>query len=113
MSVSIFARDQHLYLLGKGARDKRGATPWWLVELDPQDGSELNNVRLPTDAAHLTVVPGGDFWALIQKGPVQGVGSFHAPYMEISSMVLMPTQWLKAASSGVPLSEFRKKCVIP
>ena len=59
----------------------------------------MSRVRLPTAAPHVTVVP-GDFWALIEKGPVQGIGSNHAPYMATSSMVLVPEAWLTCGQEG-------------
>lgn len=88
MPVSLFAWESNLYLLAKHGASPSGGTPWWLIRLAPRDGEELGRVRLPTQAAHLN---GG---TLIEKGPVQGIGDTHAPYMETSSMVLLPSAWL-------------------
>ena len=93
MAEGLHSWDGSLFLVAKRAAAARGETVRWLIRLDPQDGKEMSRVRLPTVATHLGVVP-GDFWALIEKGPVQGIGASHAPYMETSSIVLMPSGWL-------------------
>lgn len=110
MAAGLYARGEHLYLLGKEAIDAEGDTTWWLIQLDPTDGSELSRLRLPTEAAHLTVVPGSDFWALIEKGPVQGIGERHAPYMDTSSMVLVPTDWIEDPDSRPEKEEAMTAC---
>ena len=104
MAAGLYAWDHYLYLLGKEAIGQNRETTWWLVKLDPRDGTELARARLPTGAAHLTVVPGSDFWALIEKAPVEGVGRMHAPFMDHPSMVLVPTSWLESPSSS-PLAD--------
>lgn len=99
MAAGLYAWKGYLYLLAKKAAEN-GETPWWLIKLDPhREAKEISRVRLPTKASHLTVVP-GDFWALIEKGPVQGIGQMHAPYMEISSMVLVPAPWIERPEDG-------------
>ncbi len=94
MAAGLYSWGRRLYLLGKEAISEGGTTKWWLVRMDPQDGAEISRVPLPTKAAHLTIVPGGDFWGLIEREPVAGVGSHHAPFMETPSMLLLPTTWL-------------------
>ena len=95
MAVGLYAYSNYLYLLGKEAIDDNGDTAWWLVKLDPRDGEELGRARLPTTAGHLTVVPGKGFWAFVEKAPVEGVGRFHAPYMDIPAIKLVATAWLE------------------
>lgn len=101
MAAGLYAHGGELYLLGKSAAKQLGptsSTSWWMIGLDPADGRELSRAKLPTNAAHLTIVP-GDFWALIEKDPVQGIGKRHAPYMETSSMVLVPSRWISVAQA--------------
>ena len=98
MPIGLYGWRDYLYLLAK-EEQRRFETIWWLVKLDPSNGSEQSRVRLPTTAAHLTVIP-GDFWSLIEKGPVQGMGKRHAPRMNTSSMVFLPGQWLENPSTG-------------
>lgn len=95
IAVGLYPFEGYLYLLGKeGVGDDWGTT-WWLLKVDPLDGSVQGRVRLPTTAAHLTVVPGMRFWALVEKGRVENVGRIHGPYMDISSVVIVPASWLK------------------
>jgi hypothetical protein len=110
MAAGLYAWDGGLYLLAKGAAEMDGSTPWWLVQLDPRDGSERARVRLPTDAAHLTLVPGDEHWALVEKGPVSGVGPDFAPYMSISSMVLVPAAWIQEPERGGLDRQQRVRC---
>lgn len=114
MVSGIYAWDHDLYLLAKQAMSASGETAWWLIRLDPSaDGKEISRVRLPTGAAHLTIVPGGDFWALIEKGRVEGVGSFHSPYMNTSSIILVPTAWLTKPSNRHLDPQLRRQCGEP
>ncbi len=93
-AAGIYTWNGNLYLLAKQAIRRDRETPWWLIRLDPQNGQELSRVRLPTGAAHLTVVP-GDSWALIEKGPVEGIGDMYAPFMETSSIVFLKEGWIE------------------
>ena len=98
MAAGIFTWEDQLFLLAKKAMDKNGNTAWCLIRIDPADGKELSRTRLPTQAAHLTVVP-GVFWALIEKDPVTPQGQSGSPYMEIRTMTLMPGGWLSDSPS--------------
>ncbi len=95
MPRGIYAWNKRLFLLGKSAISAdRQATDWWLIELDPEDGSEKARYWLPTRAANLTLIGGETTIALIEKQAVEGVSLYHGPYMETSSMVLFPWRWL-------------------
>lgn len=110
IAAGLYAWNGQLYLLGKKARiESDGRTAWWLVKLDPRDGSELTRVRLPTDAAHLTVVP-GETWTFVEKGPVEGIGPRRSPYMETSTMVRVPAAWLEEPASGPLRRDTRVSC---
>ncbi len=110
MSVGLYAGNERLYLLGKEAMAKNGTTAWRLVALDPRDGTALSSVPLPTEAAHLSVLPGDDFWGLVERTPVEGVGKMHAPFVGSPSMVLLPTTWLEEPSGGPLLAESEINC---
>ena len=103
MPRGLYAWDGHLFLLGKGTIDDNRYTPWWLVELDPADGSEVARFRLPTTAAHLIPVPGNSTFALIEKAPVEPIGTLQAPYLETSSMTVFPMAWLSNDNRDSPL----------
>lgn len=97
LAAGLYAWNDHLYLLGKEPINEASETTWWLIELRPSDGSEVARFRLPTTAAHLDVIPGQQYVALVEKGRVQGIGDRHAPYMTTSSVLLIPTAWFESA----------------
>ncbi len=90
MAAGLYAWGGKLFLAAKDAIAPSEKTEWWMIELDPSTGSEVRRVLLPTAAAHVTIVPGDEDFAVIEKGRVEGLGRFGAPFMPISSMVLIP-----------------------
>ena len=110
MPVALHAQGG-LYLLARERPAGQGSTAWWLLQLDAASGRELGRVRLPTEAAHLTVVPGAS-WAFIEKGPVEGIGPRYAPYMKTDSMLLVPGGWM-AELRGSPLGTPAVSCAEP
>lgn len=102
MAAGLYSHNGGLYLLAKEAMAADGSTAWWMIRLDPADGAEMSRVRLPTAAAHLDVIFGEEHVALVQKGPVQGMGDLHAPYMETRSVVLLPTAWVETDTGWLP-----------
>ncbi len=111
MAVALYSWGEHLYLLTKQAITRNRETAWWLIKLDPRNGTELERVRLPTKEAHLAIAP-GDFWALIEKGPVEVIGKLDAPYRKMDSMVHVPAGWLENPDSGRLDAELRVDCVV-
>lgn len=99
MVAGIYADSQHLYLVGKGPSAANWDTEWWLIEIDPDSGSEVARSPLPTTAPNLTVVPGDEWWALIEKGPVLGLQPRDAPFMSTTSIVTVGRDWLADRSS--------------
>jgi hypothetical protein len=95
--MGIYGWRKHLYLLAKEKINTRLETTWRIIKLDPDSGKTLDHFTLPTTAAHVTIIPNesGNSWAVIEKGPVRGVGPRHAPYMHTASMVLFPGKWLE------------------
>jgi len=93
--IGLYSWDDRLYLLAKEPMIA-GKTAWWLIEVDPDDGQEVSRTRLPSFAANLTLIP-GDYWAVIEKGAVQGLTKRHAPFMESDSLVFVPSTWSESA----------------
>lgn len=90
----------NLYLLARKALHDREKAAWSLIRLDPITGAEQYRKRLPTEAANLSLVPGETFWALIEKAPVRPLPIESAPYMRVTSMVVLPASWLEAENEG-------------
>jgi hypothetical protein len=62
-----------LWLLGRAPAGD-GGTRWSLTRVDPASGESGGTFVLPTTAPHVTVVPGDPYWAIIEKGRVEGFG---------------------------------------
>lgn len=72
MAVGLFGQGKYLYLLGR--RFNGETTEWSLSQIDPKDpdSRHIRQVRLPTAAHHLSVVPGRDYWYFFERGEVKG-----------------------------------------
>jgi len=51
-----------------------GRHVWALQEIDPRTGERLRRLELPTSAARLTLVPGGNLWAAIEETAAPNLG---------------------------------------
>ncbi len=91
LPVGLYAWDKYLYILSRSPSGE--GTRWTLSKIDPQD-DYLGSVELPTNAHHLTVVP-GHTWAFVEKGSVLGYG-----LQDIPTALLIPDQTLQAAFSS-------------
>ncbi len=60
--AGLFADEDSLYVL---MRDATGGEPVWdLHRIDPQRDEVIGKVRLPTNAAHVSLLPGRRYWVL-------------------------------------------------
>lgn len=93
MIAGIYGWEDDLYLLfhrpsrGIGAS---GKSVWSLVRFDPETESLGDWVALPTSAPHITVIPGPESWAVLEKGHVRRLGE-----QDISSLLLIPSAELR------------------
>jgi len=88
MPAGLWGWNGHLFLLSRAPAGTK--TRWTLTKIDPRQGAVLGSIVLPTEANHLTVVPGPSWWAFVEKGPVLGFGN-----QNIDSAVLVPSQALR------------------
>lgn len=93
LPVGVFGGDGVLYLLRRSPAAQE-STRWTLEVLDPVDGTVLRTLTLPTRAPHVQLVPGDSHWALIEKGPVEGLG-----VQKVSGARLLPAAWLTESAS--------------
>ena len=98
MVVGLFGQDSMLYVLAREQNPEDGTTQWLLFQIDPDKPEPLGEVRLPTKAAHLTLVPGPDYWYIFERGEVRGWGD-----QDIKHLLRVPTAWI-ASPSNSPLS---------
>ena len=97
MVAGLYAWEGHLYLLTR--EPVADGCRWTLLEIDPARETIVQSFTLPTSAPHLTVVPGPESWAFLERGRVTGFGQ-----QEVHGVVLMPSDRLRGEGreSGVP-----------
>jgi hypothetical protein len=88
MPVGLYSFENRLYMVARFFRD--GATVWEIWQLDPESGAILSKARIPTNANHITVIPGPKAWAIVEKGPVTGWGP-----QEIRTALFIPAAVLQ------------------
>lgn len=71
MPVGLYGCRDSLYMLFRSPRGG-GGTKWLLFKIDPEADRIVSSFEIPTQASHLTVIPGPKEWAFIEKGPVRG-----------------------------------------
>jgi hypothetical protein len=88
MISGLFGQGNMLYVLAREP-NSTGGTQWLLFQVDPDKGKLLGEVRLPTTSPHLVVVPGLDYWYLIERGTVRGWG------LQVNDTVVrVPVDWI-------------------
>jgi hypothetical protein len=67
----------------------RTQAAWYLLKVDPKSGRSLWHWRIDSTAKHLTVIPGEEYWAFVEKGRVEEAG-----LQEIPSFLRVPAKSL-------------------
>ena len=82
-----------LYVL---MRNSAGAeTVWDLYRLDPQNDEIVSKVRLPTTAAHVSLLPGSTYWVLEESS-----SGLESPFRSPIRLLLLDASAIRA---GEPL----------
>lgn len=89
MPVGLYGHGEMIFLLTRAPASDGASTEWWVHRMDPRRNKITGKVRLPTSAAHLTVVAGPEEWYVFEKGPVVEAG-----LQEVSSLLVIPVDWL-------------------
>ncbi len=77
MVVGLYSWKGSLYVLARAPRGN--GTRWTLSSIDPIRDRYTGTVVIPTNANHLTVIPGPDQWAFLEKGRVEDYGRQNIP----------------------------------
>lgn len=72
MPTGLYAWQQALFVLTRQPGGD-GHTIWELTKIDPANDGVVGTISLPVNANHLTVIPGPDYWAFVEKGPVRAL----------------------------------------
>jgi hypothetical protein len=100
MPTGLYGWEGFLYLLSRAPLQQGHGTRWTLTKIDPLSDRIIWSTGLPTQAHHLTVVPGTKRWAFIEKGPVVALGQ-----QEIKRALFVPADRIRAQSPGANLCE--------
>lgn len=95
MISGVLGQGRFLYLLTREP-GPNSETRWLLHQIDPVADELVWQVRIPTPASHLIVVPGEERWAFVEKGSVTG----SPPVQEIGSVLMIPTSVIDGRSRG-------------
>ena len=110
LAAAIFSIENRLFLLAKKMETPDRAA-WWMVQLNPDTGGEIGRFRIPvrSDAFHLTVIPGPEVTTFVEKEAAQGTRD-SLPFLQVRSMVHVPTSWLTGPLDGVLAPETQAQC---
>ncbi len=93
MPAGIYGWRDYLYVLSRAPNGN--GTRWTLSKIDPRADRLVSTVTLPAQANHLTVVPGPEKWAFIEKGPVRGYLD-----QEARSILWVPSAQIESVKRG-------------
>jgi hypothetical protein len=79
MPVGMFGWQNYLYVVSHS--HESGTSVWKISKLDPRTDRLVGWTVIPTEAAHLTVIPGAKQWSFLEKGHVYGYGEESAETM--------------------------------
>ncbi len=101
--IGLVVWNDSIWILSKSAVRSDGGATWKLTELLAKGGRSFSKmVELPAEAAHVAVVPGDEYFALLEKGGVETldlrVGRIL--YRPTKSALLFPVSWLSTAGSN-------------
>lgn len=103
--VGLVGWREHLYLLARRPSPRNEGTAWSLSKIEPASGKVVYTAEIPSSARHLTMVPGPNDWAFIEKGEVKGLGQ-----QEIASMRLVSSQIIENPSPNDAKGEDLRLC---
>jgi hypothetical protein len=86
MPTGLYAWDRYLFVT---TRTFDGSdTRWSITKIDPNSNRVMGTATIKTTANHLTIAPGPDQWAFIEKGPIKGWND----NQEIPSILFVPAE---------------------
>ena len=94
-AVGLYGHGDRLFLLERDPSG--GSVRWTLHEIDPAADRIVRSRVLPTRADWIVPAPGPKSWAILEKGPVEGILQ-----QEHRALTLVPTEWIEGVAS--PLS---------
>lgn len=90
--AGLYSQGKELFILHHGP-EKTGKR-WSLAAVDPEKPDTHRMLTLPTRSNWVTVVPGPEYWAILEQGPVLGPAT-----QTTTSVLLVPSAWFSAPDS--------------
>ena len=90
--AGLYSQGKELFILYHGS-DKSG-TRWSVAAVDPTKPDSHRPLTLPTRSNWVTMVPGPEYWAILEQGPVLGPAT-----QTTTSVLLAPSAWFSSAQS--------------
>jgi len=94
--AGIYGRGDFLYILTRRPDAFGEGIIWFLSKVDPVKEEVVSTVPLPTSSANLILIPGKNYWALVEKGRVESLGN-----QKIDSFKLIPTGVIESSLQSV------------
>jgi hypothetical protein len=90
LPIGLYGWNNSLYLFYR-FQSAQGKTRWVLYSIDPSRKNPPRRAEIKIQANHVTVIPGPQNWAFVEKGPVLGFGA-----QDIPRVLLLPSKLLEA-----------------
>ena len=97
MPYGLFSWEDSLFVLRHVV--DRGERLWMLDKVDSATGEILGTVRVASSAKHLLLIPGPQFWAVVEKGDFVDFSGRKWP--QVQDVRLLPSSRLDQDFSGV------------
>jgi len=95
MPAGLFVSDDGSVLYVLERAPTRNGTRWTLEVVDATNGARLGEATLPSTSSHLTVVPGPDEWAFLERSPALGFRDFAS-----EGLRFVPTSEIRSIADG-------------
>lgn len=99
VAVGLYSQGDSLYLLTRQPDVSGDWTSWILHRIDPRTEQVLGKVMLETKAPHISLIPGKEEWAIIEKARVEKIHE-----QRIDAIVRVRTSWIEERTGGVAMT---------
>lgn len=96
VAVGLYGQGNFLYLLTRQPDVSRDGTTWILHRINPRNEQVLGSVVLETKAPHISLIPGEEEWAIVEKGRVEKVFE-----QQIEAILRVNASWIEERTGGV------------
>jgi hypothetical protein len=95
MPVALYGSGAYLFVLTRRPASD-GKKVWELHRIDPVKDMVTGSMILPTSAPDLTLAPGSEFWAILEKGPLTASST-----REMKTLLLVPAAAIEKGNGQI------------